>query len=69
MNTCCIILKRKAGPDFWPQLHLRCCNRVDYGGAIKHVNKWGPADALVGAQPAQVEVRERPMMILVAVER
>jgi len=39
------------------------------GFTIRHVNEWGPSDAQVAAQPALAEERERPMMMLVAVER
>ncbi|MGF6125905.1 SAM-dependent methyltransferase [Pseudomonas frederiksbergensis] len=39
------------------------------GFTIRHVNEWGPNDAQVAAQPALAEERERPMMMLVAVER
>jgi hypothetical protein len=39
------------------------------GFAIRHVNEWGPSDAQVAAQPALAEERERPMMMLVAVQR
>jgi hypothetical protein len=39
------------------------------GFSISHVNEWGPSDADVVALPALAEERERPMMMLVAVER
>jgi len=39
------------------------------GFTIRHVNEWGPSAAQVAAQPALAEERERPMMMLVAVER
>ncbi|MFJ2712448.1 class I SAM-dependent methyltransferase [Pseudomonas sp. NPDC087346] len=39
------------------------------GFSIRHVNEWGPSDADVAAQPALAEERERPMMMLVAVQR
>lgn len=39
------------------------------GFSIQHVNEWGPTDAQVAAQPALAEERERPMMMLVGVER
>ncbi|WP_256591762.1 bifunctional 2-polyprenyl-6-hydroxyphenol methylase/3-demethylubiquinol 3-O-methyltransferase UbiG, partial [Pseudomonas sp. HMWF006] len=42
---------------------------IDAGFAIRHVNEWGPSDAEVAAQPALAEERERPMMMLVAVQR
>lgn len=39
------------------------------GFRITHVNEWGPTAAQVEAQPALAEEQERPMMLLVAVER
>ncbi|WP_236196744.1 class I SAM-dependent methyltransferase [Pseudomonas glycinae] len=42
---------------------------IDAGFTIQHVNEWGPSDAEVAAQPALAEERERPMMMLVAVQR
>jgi len=39
------------------------------GFNIRHVNEWGPSDEEVAAQPALAEERERPMMMLVAVQR
>ena len=39
------------------------------GFSIRHVNEWGPSDAEVAAQPALAEERERPMMMLVGVQR
>jgi len=39
------------------------------GFNIRHVNEWGPSDAEVTAQPALAEERERPMMMLVSVQR
>ncbi|MBC2692789.1 class I SAM-dependent methyltransferase [Pseudomonas kielensis] len=39
------------------------------GFQITHVNEWGPTAEQVEAQPALAEERERPMMLLVAVER
>ena len=39
------------------------------GFIIRHVNEWGPSDADVAALPALAEERERPMMMLVGVER
>ena len=39
------------------------------GFSIRHVNEWGPTDAQVAAQPALSEERERPMMLLVGVQR
>lgn len=39
------------------------------GFSIQHVNEWGPSDAEVTALPALAEERERPMMMLVAVQR
>ena len=39
------------------------------GLRITHVNEWGPTAKQVEAQPALAEERERPMMLLVAVER
>ncbi|WP_213937354.1 class I SAM-dependent methyltransferase [Pseudomonas sp. dw_612] len=39
------------------------------GFTIRYVNEWGPTDAQVAAQPALAVERERPMMMLVAVER
>ncbi|MHC8315737.1 class I SAM-dependent methyltransferase [Pseudomonas sp. LB3P31] len=39
------------------------------GFTIRHVNEWGPSDADVAALPALAEERERPMMMLVGVER
>ncbi|TPG80428.1 class I SAM-dependent methyltransferase [Pseudomonas arsenicoxydans] len=41
---------------------------IGAGFSIQHVNEWGPSDAEVAAQPALAEERERPMMLLVAVE-
>jgi hypothetical protein len=42
---------------------------IDAGFSIRRVNEWGPSDAEVAAQPALAEERERPMMMLVAVQR
>ncbi|MGE8151420.1 class I SAM-dependent methyltransferase [Pseudomonas vancouverensis] len=42
---------------------------ITAGFSIQHVNEWGPSDAEVAAQPALAEERERPMMLLVGVER
>ncbi|WP_339546849.1 class I SAM-dependent methyltransferase [Pseudomonas sp. RA_35y_Pfl2_P32] len=42
---------------------------IAVGFRITHVNEWGPTAAQVEAQPALAEERERPMMLLVAVER
>jgi SAM-dependent methyltransferase len=42
---------------------------IGAGFSIQHVNEWGPTDAEVEAQPALAEERERPMMLLVAVQR
>lgn len=42
---------------------------IDAGFNIGHVNEWGPTDAEVQAQPALAEERERPMMMLVGVQR
>jgi hypothetical protein len=42
---------------------------IDAGFTIRYVNEWGPSDAEVAAQPALAEERERPMMMLVAVQR
>ena len=42
---------------------------ISAGFSISHVNEWGPSDADVVALPALAEERERPMMMLVAVER
>lgn len=39
------------------------------GFSIRQVNEWGPTDAQVAAQPALAEERERPMMLLVSVQR
>ena len=39
------------------------------GFIIRHVNEWGPSEADVAALPALAEERERPMMMLVGVER
>ena len=39
------------------------------GFNIRHVNEWGPSDAEVAAQPALAEERERPMMLLMSVQR
>lgn len=39
------------------------------GFIIRHVNEWGPSDADVAALPSLAEERERPMMMLVGVER
>lgn len=39
------------------------------GFTIQHVNEWGPSEADVAAQPALAEERERPMMLLVGVQR
>lgn len=39
------------------------------GFRIVHVNEWGPTPEQVQAQPALAEERERPMMLLVSVER
>ncbi|MDP9708447.1 UNVERIFIED_ORG: hypothetical protein J2X80_000512 [Pseudomonas fluorescens] len=42
---------------------------IDAGFTIQHVNEWGPSDEELAAQPALAEERERPMMMLVAVQR
>jgi SAM-dependent methyltransferase len=42
---------------------------IDAGFSLRQVNEWGPSDAQVAAQPALAEERERPMMMLVAVQR
>jgi hypothetical protein len=42
---------------------------IGAGFTIQHVNEWGPSDAEVAAQPALAEERERPMMMLISVER
>lgn len=42
---------------------------IDAGFSIRHVNEWGPTDAEVQVQPALAEERERPMMMLVSVQR
>jgi SAM-dependent methyltransferase len=42
---------------------------IDAGFSIRHVNEWGPSEAEVAAQPALTEERERPMMMLVAVQK
>ena len=42
---------------------------IGAGFSIQHVNEWGPTDADVAAQPALAEERERPMMMLVGVQR
>jgi SAM-dependent methyltransferase len=42
---------------------------IDAGFSIRRVNEWGPSDAEVAAQPALAEERERPMMMLVAVQK
>jgi hypothetical protein len=42
---------------------------IGAGFNIRHVNEWGPSDAEVAAQPALAEERERPMMMLVGVQR
>ncbi|WCM52716.1 class I SAM-dependent methyltransferase [Pseudomonas sp. WJP1] len=42
---------------------------IGAGFSIRHVNEWGPTDAEVQAQPALAEERERPMMMLVGVQR
>ncbi|WP_433739151.1 class I SAM-dependent methyltransferase [Pseudomonas putida] len=39
------------------------------GFSIRHVNEWGPTDAEVTAQPALAEEWERPMMLLISVQR
>jgi len=39
------------------------------GFTIQHVNEWGPSDTEVVARPALAEERERPMMMLVGVQR
>ncbi|MGF0239382.1 class I SAM-dependent methyltransferase [Rhodococcus sp. IEGM1300] len=39
------------------------------GFTIRHVNEWGPSEADIAAQPALAEERERPMMLLVGVQR
>ncbi|MCK1789620.1 class I SAM-dependent methyltransferase [Pseudomonas violetae] len=39
------------------------------GFTIRHVNEWGPNEAEVAALPALAEERERPMMMLLSVER
>jgi hypothetical protein len=36
---------------------------------LQHITEWGPTDAEVAAQPALAEERERPMMMLVGVQR
>jgi hypothetical protein len=42
---------------------------IAVGFSIRHVNEWGPSNAEVAAQPALAEERERPMMMLVGVQR
>ncbi|MGE8065643.1 class I SAM-dependent methyltransferase [Pseudomonas sp. NPDC089569] len=42
---------------------------IEAGFDIRHVNEWGPSDAEVAAQPALAEERERPMLMLVGVQR
>jgi SAM-dependent methyltransferase len=42
---------------------------IGAGFSIRHVNEWGPSDTEVAAQPALAEERERPMMMLVDVQR
>jgi SAM-dependent methyltransferase len=42
---------------------------IGAGFSIRQVNEWGPSDAEVAAQPALAEERERPMMMLVSVQR
>jgi len=42
---------------------------IGAGFSIRHVNEWGPTDAEVAAQPALAEERDRPMMMLVGVQR
>jgi hypothetical protein len=39
------------------------------GFTLQHINEWGPTDAEVAAQPALAEERERPMMMLIGVQR
>jgi len=42
---------------------------IGAGFSIQHVNEWGPGEAEITAQPALAEERERPMMLLVGVQR
>jgi SAM-dependent methyltransferase len=42
---------------------------IGAGFSIQHVNEWGPSDVEVAALPALAEERERPMMMLVGVQR
>jgi SAM-dependent methyltransferase len=42
---------------------------IEAGFSIQHVNEWGPTDAQMTAHPALADERERPMMLLVAVQR
>ncbi|HEF4762642.1 TPA: class I SAM-dependent methyltransferase [Pseudomonas putida] len=42
---------------------------ISAGFSIRHVNEWGPTDAQVTAIPALAEEQERPMMLLVGVQR
>jgi len=42
---------------------------IGAGFNILRVDEWGPTDAEVAAQPALAEERERPMMMLLSVQR
>ena len=42
---------------------------IGAGFMLKHVEEWGPTDAMIAAQPALAEERERPMLLLVAAQR
>jgi SAM-dependent methyltransferase len=42
---------------------------IKTGFSIAHVEEWGPTEAQVTARPELVEEKERPMLLLVAVDR
>lgn len=42
---------------------------IGAGFSIQQVNEWGPTDAEVAVLPALAEERERPMMMLISVQR
>ncbi|MBO1908379.1 class I SAM-dependent methyltransferase [Microvirga sp. 3-52] len=42
---------------------------IRLGFAIAHVEEWAPSDAQIAARPEWAEERERPMFLLVAVQR
>jgi SAM-dependent methyltransferase len=42
---------------------------IRQGFSIQHVEEWGPTDAQIAARPELAEERERPMFLLVAVQK